>query len=255
MKNETSIAIQQTSFAISNSRCPQCAKLGKDTRGNNLVNYSDNHSFCFACGYLYNPVSNRVPSVTQQHTILNKPVQLPRDISIDYPSSAIELVFSYGLTIEDLHNHNFLWSEYFQRLIYPVWQGENVIFWTGRYFGPDVKQSKWINRGSPKDIVHCINRQANSIVIVEDIISAIKILKTDIGLGVLVLFNSHNPVSKLISIGKNKQYFLWLDNDKFRESIFFAREAVGRGLDIKTITSERDPKDEGYNSIRKILNG
>lgn len=248
MKNETS-------FAIGNSRCPQCAKLGKDTRGNNLVNYSDGHSFCFACGYLHNPLSNRLSSVTQQPIILNKPVQLPRDISIDYPSSAIEWVFSYGLTIDDLHNHNFLWSEYFQRLIYPVWSGEDVIFWTGRYFGIDKKQSKWINRGSPKDIIHCINGNANKIIVVEDIISGIKILKTDMGFGVLVLFNSHNPVSKLLKIGKNKQYLLWLDNDKFREGIFFAREGVGHGLDIKTITSERDPKDETFTSIKRKFYG
>ena len=240
--------------AISNSRCPQCAKLGKDTRGNNLVNYSDNHSFCFACGYLYNPISNRISSITQQHTILNKePVKLPRDINIDYPSKVLDWFSFYDLTLDDLHNHNFLWSEYFQRLIYPVWQGESVIFWTGRYFGEDIKQSKWINRGSPKDIVHCINRHANKIIVVEDIISAIKILKTDMGSGVLVLFNSHNPVSKLLKIGKNKQYFLWLDNDKFRESIFFVREAVGHGLDIKTITSERDPKDETFTSIKRKL--
>lgn len=253
MKNENSIAIQQTSFAISNSRCPQCARLGKDTRGNNLVNYSDNHSFCFGCGYLYNPVSSRISSIKEQHTILNKPVQLPRDISIDYPSSAIEWVFSYGLTLDDLHNHNFLWSEYYQRLIYPIWQGEDIIFWTGRYFGKDIKQSKWLNKGSPKDIVHCINKHANKIIVVEDIISAIKIINAVNDCGVLVLFNSHNPVSKLLKVGKNKQYFLWLDNDKFRESIFFAREAVGHGLDIKTITSEHDPKDETFTSIKRIL--
>lgn len=246
------------SIIISKSRCPQCAKLGKDTRSDNLVNYSDNHSFCYACGYIVNPIQSRIQSSTLGSTLLSNtsqinPVQLPKDMDINYPSKVIDWIVSYDLTIDDLHNHNFLWSEYYQRLIYPVWQGESVIFWTGRYFGQDTKQAKWINKGSLKNIVHCINKNANTIIIVEDIISGIKILNSSKDYGVLVLFNSHNPVSKLLTLGKNKQYFLWLDNDKFKESIFFAREGVGHGLDIKTITSERDPKDETTLSIQRIL--
>ena len=36
---------------ISKSACPQCRKNGGDTAGDNLVNYSDGGSHCFACGY------------------------------------------------------------------------------------------------------------------------------------------------------------------------------------------------------------
>lgn len=248
MKNENS-------HLVSKARCPNCARLGMDTRGDNLAIYSDGHEFCYACNYIHTNLHDRISNSTEKHAVLNKgPVLLPRDIDINYPSKVIDWTASYDLTTLDLHNHNFLWSEYYQRLLYPVWSGEDVIFWTGRYFGPDQKQSKWLNKGSPKDIVHCINKHANTIVVVEDIISAIKILKTDMGLGVLVLFNSHNPVSKLLKIGKNKQYFLWLDNDKFKESIFFVREAVSQGFSVMPITSDRDPKDETIESIRRILN-
>lgn len=36
---------------ISKSACPKCRKNGGDTSGDNLVNYSDGGSHCFACGY------------------------------------------------------------------------------------------------------------------------------------------------------------------------------------------------------------
>ena len=87
MKNETSIAIQQTSFAISKSRCPRCATMGKDTRRDNYVTYSDSHSICFSCGYLYNPLTSRIQGIRNVLKPEGKPkVWLPSDISQDYIS-------------------------------------------------------------------------------------------------------------------------------------------------------------------------
>lgn len=36
---------------IGKERCPQCAKQGGDTKGDNLASYDDGHKFCFACGH------------------------------------------------------------------------------------------------------------------------------------------------------------------------------------------------------------
>ena len=36
---------------LSKTACPQCRKTGGDTSGDNLVNYADGGSHCFACGY------------------------------------------------------------------------------------------------------------------------------------------------------------------------------------------------------------
>ena len=86
--------------------------------------------------------------------------------------------------------------------------------------------------------------------IVEDIFSAIKIVKANKDYGVLVLFNSHNPIDKIKNL-KNKRFILWLDNDKFRESLMYIKEIKARyNLDIKTKVSDRDPKDVPMNILK-----
>jgi archaellum biogenesis ATPase FlaH/5S rRNA maturation endonuclease (ribonuclease M5) len=44
---------------ISKTTCPQCRKKGGDTSGDNLVNYSDGGSHCFACSYSIRGASGR----------------------------------------------------------------------------------------------------------------------------------------------------------------------------------------------------
>ena len=41
----------RTDIAVGKERCPECAKKGKDTRGDNLHRYEDGHAWCFSCGY------------------------------------------------------------------------------------------------------------------------------------------------------------------------------------------------------------
>ena len=42
---------EEESYVTGKTRCPNCAKSGGDTSGDNLCVYSDGHSHCFACGH------------------------------------------------------------------------------------------------------------------------------------------------------------------------------------------------------------
>lgn len=241
------------SYVIYKTQCPECAQLGMDTSKDNLAVYNDNHHYCFRCGHYWNDIRSSIQNIGKQSTVsIRETINLPSDVSIDYPKIALDWIVSYELTIDDLHNHNVLWSNKTQRLIFPVWQSEQLVLFTGRYFGTDIKP-KWLMKGDNKNVIHLINSYANNIVIVEDIISGIKISKLGKDYGVLVLFNSHNPIHKLKQLGNKYKYYLWLDNDKSRDSIFFTREVVSHGLDIKSIFSDRDPKDESLDYIKRKL--
>lgn len=239
------------SYCVKKTQCPKCSRMGKDNGKDNLAVYSDGHSFCFACGHIEHNIHARIQNIKTRNIIqLDRDIKLPSDCDINYPSKVIQYLNKFELLKDDLLEYNFLFSEKYNRLIYPIWDNEDrLIFWTGRYFGID-KKPKWLKYTAIDNYVHFINKDAKVIFIVEDIFSAIKIVKANKDYGALVLFNSHNPIDKIKNL-KDKRFILWLDNDKFRESLMYIKEIKARyNLDIKTKVSERDPKDVSMNILK-----
>jgi hypothetical protein len=234
-------------------QCPQCAANGKDKSRDNLVVYEDSHAYCFSCGYYK---SDRLAKLKPQVDNPIKPIlALPQDISIDYPGRCLEWVSSFELTQTDLLTHNALWSESKQRLLFPVFKDEQLVLYSARYFGQDSNAPKWITRKRDVMSLHVINPAANRLVIVEDIISGIKISNLNKRLGSVVLFNSQNPVTRIMSLPDtyNKEYILYLDNDKARDSLAFTREAIAKGLHMRVVRTDHDPKAIKYPDLRGLL--
>lgn len=256
----------EKSKCISQTRCPRCAKDGHDKQGDNLAIYSDGSQYCFACGYVHHDISNYIQSARNRHIVsledTIKTVRLPEDISIDYPQDTIKWINQYDLLQEDLINHNVLWSDSMSRLIFPMFSEQGCIFYTARYFNlvnSDMKQSctstglscKWLARGN-KPLHHLVGK--NTVVLVEDILSAIKL--NNLGYGSVCLFgtaflNKLDILKKITS--KYKSCYLWLDPDKFKESIIMIRHADSHGLDIRLLQSEHDPKEHSFDYINEKL--
>lgn len=243
-----------SSHFLKHEACPKCTEQGKDNAKNNLAIYSDGHNYCFACGYKYFDSINRIKNndlnsiVSKQETITN--IKLPEDILIDYPQDAIKWISIYDLTVSNLHTYNVLWSDAHKQLIFPVFNETGCIFYSSRNFSN--AGSKWINRGKSSTFLHCLNGSSKQCIIVEDIVSAIKLHLA--GYSSIPLFGTAflNRLDKFI--GLDMKYFLWLDPDKIKESIFFCRVAVSHSLDIKPIVSRFDPKEHSFEFIKGVLN-
>lgn len=243
----------ESSYVIRHERCPECAKLGKDTAGNNLAVYSDNHWYCFGCGW-YSGGSRlgylHVRDDSRPHDL--EQIALPHDSSYDYPKVALDWIEQYELTRKDLLHHRVVFSDYYHRLIFPVYSGEGILAYQGRYFGTEDKP-KWWGEGNLKDTLHILKGKDDScIILVEDIISAMKLQK--VGHTSMPLFGSHVDLSRLKRI---KNYYhkiiLWLDPDKRKESIKFANIGKLLGLDMKVIFSDLDPKQHTQQEIEEYL--
>jgi len=231
------------SYCVKKTQCPKCSRMGKDNGKDNLAVYSDGHSFCFACGYIEHNIHTRIQNIRNRDVVqLEKDIKLPADCDINYPQKVVDYVRQFELSVEDLIKYNFLYSEKYNRLYFPIWDNEDrLIFYTGRYFGLD-KKPKWYKMSAVSDYVHVFNRNAKVIFIVEDVFSGIKLSKIGKDYGAMVLFNSHNPIDKIKD--RNKKYILWLDNDKFREGLMYIKKIKSlHNVDIKIRVSERDPKD------------
>lgn len=239
-----------TTYVIKHSQCPACAKLGNDTSKDNLALYSDGGEHCFGCGYHVFPnkinayLNRNVPEI--QHSVV-----LPEDIEFSYPAHALSWIESFGITYNQLTLHKVCWSEQRQLLVFPYYINNQLKAWQGRYFGPSKHHPKWITYGKIHDFEYPLGRRTNTIILVEDIISAIKVSKCQ---QALPIFGSFISKQKLLTIRKScDTIVIWLDPDKQKESITFANTASLYFKQASVILAEKDPKEYDYKTIGEIF--
>lgn len=250
------------SYVVRKERCPECAKLGKDQSGDNLAVYSDGHVWCYSCGYgrssdLLSRFQSR-SSKSRDLDIRKHEVYLPEDCDVIYPSRALDWVKQYELTKVDLLNYNTLWSESTQRLIFPVFGDKGLLAYQGRYFGPPAPNGvkpypKWYGKG---DLVNTFNilgsRSSNKLILTEDVISAIKCSRFCMA---MPLYGSHISIdrfTRLKALGHSNIY-IFLDPDKRKEAMQFARRGQLLGINSRVIYADLDPKEIKYENLQKYL--
>lgn len=221
------------SHVIGNERCPACAKLGKDRHGDNLAIYDDGGAYCFSCGY-YHPGARKTGSEGPR-SAPETVSYLPHDVTVELPPKALLWLRDYCITQRDVVEHRILWSPSWERLIFPVGN-----CWQGRYFGNDQK-AKWFTRGDIHNVMHVLGGDhGTSLVLVEDIVSAIRVSRSHT---VAPLFGSDLPHSwysrlRLIS----PRITLWLDFDKRVHSVALAMRLRNLGFDTQVVVTQEDPK-------------
>lgn len=254
-------------------QCPKCAENGRDRKKNNLGVYEDGSSYCYSCGYSKSSLGSNALrwSSSKQPTLVASNVVLPEDVESYFPTACIEWINQYELTKNDLYANKCLWSNKLQRLIFPIYSEPNrsLLAWQGRYFGTREDSPKWISYGKLDTIFHIFNRERSrsSLVLVEDIVSAYKVSKVRVGhsendsgrsgaCAVMPLFGSYISPKKLAALKLlTDKLILWLDPDKYKESVKFCKEAQILGLPCTVVNSDKDPKEISYESIDKLLKG
>lgn len=246
------------SRCIKHERCPECAKKGDDKHHDNLGIYEDGSAYCFKCGYVEGgtrKVGHKKQAVTEDQS----QITFPYDATTEIHPLALQWLAQYKFTREEILKHGLLWSEWNQRLIFPIKdQDGQLIGWTGRYIevrqdekAVDKKIPKWYTKGFIKDNMYILYKDINKdhVIIVEDIISGIVLNRF---YNVLVLFGS--IISKdfiyKISMMFNK-VVVWLDRDKFKEGVKYTtkfRELNTHCIHYSTIV---DPKEYAYQSLFK----
>jgi hypothetical protein len=252
MKNE--------SYLVRKEQCPRCKEIGNDKSMDNLAVYSDGHTWCFSCGF--GRTIDRVARWTQEQTYSDKEgmqgrtVFLPGDCDTNYPTRALDWCRAYEILRTDLLNQNVLWSEQEQRLIFPVYGDGFLIAYQGRDFSlnKEEKRPKWFGRGNLKDTFNILGK-GTTLVLTEDIVSAIKVAKC--GVQAMPLYGSFVGVERFKRLyklfGKTVDVFVWLDPDKRNESLAEYRRGCLMGLRCNVLFSDKDPKEHNYDEIKEFL--
>lgn len=236
------------SHEVGHFPCPKCKS--KD----NVYRWADGHEWCFGgCGYykLATLTKERVCALLKERSELALNPDLPTNVK-PYPEDAgrvikdpgLTWIKSYGITDEEIATNNILWSVNEQQLIFPIFPDPTtweLAAWQARNFFPFRK--KYHTEGAIDDvlIVLGLTKHENpAIVLVEDMISAIKVSRFH---RAMPLFGSSLSRSRLVRL----RYFtthlkFWLDSDKLGTAMKLSKAATMCGMDTRVIHTELDPK-------------
>lgn len=214
--------------------------------------------FCFKCGYSgFIPHGNRSISTLKQHKAewsyqQSKDIRLPADYTKEIPIKAADWFLTCGITRELAAWWGFGFSKYYNRIIIPVFEcgvaNPTLIAVQARAI--DKEQTpKYINLQQKNDkttMFWCTTDAPHeSVIITEDVLSAIKIHHRT-GLDTVSLLGSNlNAEKACILTARYKHIWIWLDNDKAGWK--GTREAKNQlqlqgAKNIYTINSILDPK-------------
>jgi len=238
--------MQSDSYVVSKERCPACASIGNDKSGDNLAVYSDGHTYCFNCGH-----GSRRTSYSKSTPKPATELVLPTDVVTELPAEARAWLGQYSLARLDLQQNHIMWSDKWSRIIFPYFNETGLLAWQGRYVGNDKTKAKWFSQGKIHEIIHPIKVHNREAVLVEDIVSAIKVSKAK---GAIPIFGSTVSTQQLLRLKTVvDRVWYWLDPDMRAKSVKLANMSRLLGLDAKVIFSDKDPKEHTSEEINAII--
>lgn len=229
-------------------QCPKCHDNGRDRSKDNLGRYSDGGAYCYSCGYREAP-RFQLKFLTKDIPNDSEKAVLPSDFSREIPAEYWRWLLQYQLPMS-------YWKPYCgftekeARLI--ITYGSPVRYSVGRSL--TVGASKWKSYGDKTRYVETLGAGlSDKVVLVEDIISAHKLVAA--GYAAIPLFgtNIHDGIIKELR-KQNRSIILWLDNDQYdRLARKINRLKSLLDLPVDFHRTEKDPKEYSTIEIQKEL--
>jgi hypothetical protein len=170
-------------------------------------------------------------------------------------SKAKAWLYSGGLDDSDIKKFNIKWSPNWSRVIFPIERNGRLEAWIGR----DVNYQKGVSKGSKytkqqrkgTDRMDFKIDGDNRMVIVEDILSAIKVNKVT-GASTWALLTTYFDPNAIASL-RNKVVYFWLDSDMKHKIIKMVAKMRSHGVDAHVVLTDRDPKHCSDRLIKNLI--
>jgi len=219
---------------------------------------------CGSSGYYTDKITNihsknRIQAIAKDPKDLRLPIDTEVNQSV-WPTTARAWLLKYGITEKEIKNHGIVYSPSVDRLLFPIYMDGNYVGWQGRSFAKDGDVPKYLttvdsDNPSGNCGVYKHGLDSSTAVLVEDIISAIKVSRTT---DAIALLGSH-PTPEVINwiANRYKNTYIWLDNDKpevikqqNKLASLFKVLVSGR---VELILTSKDPKDHSDNEIKGYI--
>lgn len=245
---------------VARDQCPKCKEQGRDNSKDNLAIYADGHEWCYAGHGLIKPVKMEAHIEKLNTTITpttNKApttIELPFDSSVNLPVEVVSRLLSWGLTIDQMQKHKFMWSESKRRLIMPVYDGYGqLLMYQERSW--DIGERKYMTYGKSTDILHIIYpnitaEQKDTIILTEDLVSAIRVSEYK---PAMPLWGSDIPLQTIRRLASRfSTVGVWLDPDMKQKAVRDVLR-ISQYVPCFFIESTMDPKFYAIDRIREHI--
>jgi hypothetical protein len=254
---------QAKQLSIGKSIRIQCCKSDKSciiSNGN-----SGYGAYCFRCGFKdFEPHGEKsIPEILKGKAELelkrSRHIEIPKDCVelVDAPEKAQLWILKSGVSLEEAISRNIKYSPDMNRIILPVYESGlcNLQYIQARALGNDLP--KYINSPFPTDNLIFWNCYDNKyVVIVEDILSAIKVGNATEQSAASILGTNFTSEKAYKIATEFDKIYLWFDNDDagHRCNKEALKQLSLQGIeDIQIIQTEYDPKKYSSRQIRRII--
>ena len=238
---------------LKTEQCPYCRSRGRDTSEDILAVYPDGHKFCYACGY-----TQKAPMQTQLAAELkrlshamngteSKEFSLPKDTEPTFSEWALEWFRRYDIEGMEVIDHQIQFSVDRDAIVFPYYvpglpdKEDELVGYQLR-----TAKGEWYSFGNIKDLIYTVEPKNELpkpiVVVVEDILSAIKVGRH---IASVPVFGSSNQALLALLKRLALTYYhiiFWLDADAQARAFLAARQASLYQSKGSVILTKEDPK-------------
>ena len=232
--------------------CPQCG-WGTGTNAA-IVNHNPKYYSCYcnACG-LVRTFGKGILSLAELRQlreleeIAKKPLrlELPHDYTLDIPEIGRQWLYKCGLSPSYWQRLGIGWSNYYQRVVLPVYNHERVLVWYQLRAVHEGQKPKYIQPSAGKNCVYTVFKDLKPAIaiVVEDIASAMRINLLPLNVAAYAIMGTSLSAAQLATLSGHQKVYTWFDPDiAGRRADKKVRKTLGLWVDTCSIKSDVDPK-------------
>jgi hypothetical protein len=219
--------------------CPHCGSR------DNRAEYKNGY-WCFGCSTLElkkdtQTLRDRVYGTQQTKADSNLSINVIKQI----PQKAMQWLLKYDIRQDEIDKYNIGWEPDMNILVLL----QNSSYWQGRNFG--FGNMKYKSNGMKPLTIY---GEGDTIIVVEDVLSAIKIARTHKYCASPLLGSSLSKQAESQLVKDYKKIYVWLDRDKAKQAVRIRNRLRSLGVSSKAIITELDPKEYDKQTITEIVN-
>ena len=235
-------------------QCPKCKAQGRDLHKDNLAIFADGHKHCFACGYHLSgnkSIDNMKKKLYQWKPSDPKDLDILEEAVYNIPPEPLTWLKKYNLTNDDILRHNIFWYPPKKLLVFPIYDGDRLVAFSGRYFGDNPEHPKYITKVAKHGFWKFIPKTGSDIIVLtEDVVSAIRVSHN---FNAVPLLGTNAPTDLFLRLlPLHLRMVTWLDRDKAKEAMTISSRAR-QYFPAQTLVTPKDPKYYTNQEIKEFV--